>query len=99
MARLKNANSGVIVNVADSKVDRLGFEWQPVDGSGRTPAGNRSETPDATWKVAELKAYADDNGIDLGKVTAKPDIIAAIVAASESLDDDEYDDTDDDSTD
>lgn len=31
-------------------------------------------------KVAELKAYADEHGIDLGEATKKADIIAAITA-------------------
>lgn len=32
-------------------------------------------------KVVELKAYADEHGIDLGEATKKADIIAAITAA------------------
>ena len=30
MARLKNIKTGVIVGVADEKVERLGTEWEPV---------------------------------------------------------------------
>lgn len=32
-------------------------------------------------KVAELKAYASEHGIDLGEATKKADIVAAITAA------------------
>jgi hypothetical protein len=42
-----------------------------------------SGTPDATWKVAELKAYADEHGVDLGDATKKADILTAIEAAAE----------------
>ena len=31
MARLKNINSGAIVEVADEKVERLGAEWAPAE--------------------------------------------------------------------
>lgn len=83
MARLRNIKSGAIVNVPDEKAIRLGSEWEPADGSERTPA--RSETPDKSWKVDELKAYADDNSIDLGDATKKDDVIAAIELHNEAL--------------
>jgi len=38
-------------------------------------------TPDNTWKVADLKAYADEHGIDLKGATTKAAILAAIEAA------------------
>lgn len=62
------------MSVRDDK--DLGSEWAPFDGGSES----RSETPDATWKVADLKAYADENGIDLGDATKKDDIVAAISA-------------------
>lgn len=37
--------------------------------------------PDASWTVRDLRAYADDAGIDLGDATRKADILATIAAA------------------
>lgn len=39
------------------------------------------ETPDESWKVDELKAYAEQHNIDLGDATKKADILDAIRAA------------------
>ena len=63
----------VVVSVADEKV--LGSDWR-AEG-----AAERSETPDTSWKVADLKAYADENGIDLGEATKKADILDALANA------------------
>ena len=81
MAEYIHTQSGARVSVADGK--ELGVGFNLVD------AGERSETPDKAWKVAELKAHADENGIDLGDATKKDDILAAIEAAGEEADDDE----------
>lgn len=79
MARLKHAVTGVIVTVADETVPHLGREWVDPD------AAQRSETPDKSWKVADLKAFAADHDpvIDLGDATKKEDVLAAITAALE----------------
>jgi hypothetical protein len=37
MARLKNAVTGVVVDVADSKVERLGSEWVSTDAPVEEP--------------------------------------------------------------
>ena len=74
--RYRHVTSGAVVSVRDDKV--LGSEWGPADGV------TRSESPDSTWKVADLKSYAADNGVDLGDATKKEDIVAAIAAASDS---------------
>lgn len=37
MARLKNVSTGVIVEVADEKIDRLGSEWAAHDESEAKP--------------------------------------------------------------
>ncbi|QMU97839.1 hypothetical protein FVO59_11955 [Microbacterium esteraromaticum] len=83
MARFTHRVSGVVVSVADEKV--LGSDWR---AEGET---ERSETPDASWKVADLKAYAEENGIDLGDATKKADILAAL---DDSADDDGNSDND-----
>lgn len=76
MARYKNVTTGVVVEVADDLV--LGSEWGPEGGTAA-----KSESPDKSWKVDELKAYASEKSIDLGAATKKEDILAAISAASE----------------
>ena len=41
-------------------------------------------SPDESWKVDELKAYAAERGIDLADATKKADILAAIELAGEA---------------
>ena len=36
------------------------------------------DTPGESWTNAEIKQYADDNGIDLGGATTKADMLAVI---------------------
>lgn len=40
MPRLRNAQSGVVVEVSDETATRLGSEWEPADepSAGRRPA-------------------------------------------------------------
>lgn len=80
MPRLVNKATGAVVNVSDEKAKQLGTGWASPDGK----AAERSETPDKTWKVDELKAYAAEHEIDLGEATKKDEIIAAISASEES---------------
>jgi hypothetical protein len=64
----------------------------PIEGGKSEPApknkaegaadNNKSDYEDMT--VAELKEYAEKNGIDLGDATKKADIIAAIELSDES---------------
>lgn len=45
MATLKNEASGVVVSVADSKVERLGHGWVSVDAESKAaakPTGKKS---------------------------------------------------------
>lgn len=76
MARYKHVTTGVRVEVADYLV--LGAEWVSPDSKPR------SESPDGSWKVADLRTYADENGVDLGEATKKDDVLAAISGQSES---------------
>lgn len=41
---------------------------------------SRGDTPDESWTVRNLRAYADEVGIDLGDATRKADILATIHA-------------------
>jgi hypothetical protein len=70
-----NDATGAQVSVADEKDYRFASGWHVT---GSTPKAERSDLPDASWKVAELKAYAEENGIDLLDATKKDDILAAI---------------------
>jgi len=76
MPRLRNELTGAVMTVEESTAALLGGEWVDAD------APKRSESPDSTWKVADLKAYATDNGVDLKDATKKDDVLAAIVAAA-----------------
>ena len=75
MSRFENLDTHVVVSVDDSKDDRFASGWKPYTGE---TAAARSETPDKTWKVDELKAYAAEHSIDLGEATKKDDIIAVL---------------------
>lgn len=74
MPRLRNELTGAVMTVPEATAARLGGEW--VDADKVT----RSDKPDATWKVAELKAYAEESGIELGEATKKDDILATLTA-------------------
>lgn len=78
MPRLRNKLTGAVMSVPESVVGRLGREWVDAD------ARERSESPDSTWTVADLKAYAADNDVDLGDATKKEDVLAAITVSAES---------------
>ncbi|MFF9565735.1 hypothetical protein ACF1AJ_20470 [Leifsonia sp. NPDC014704] len=90
--RLQHSRTGVIVNVSEERAARLDSEWGPVGAKPTatapvkgTPAPTgSSEAPDASWKVADLKAYADERGIELAGATRKDDILAAIAAGEKS---------------
>ena len=60
---------GAIVTVAPAATDDSGKSGKPLN----------------EMKVAELKAYAKANNIDITGVERKDDILAAIVAAQESV--------------
>lgn len=72
MSRFESIDTVVVFSVADSKDHRYTTGY-------RTPgSAAKSETPDKTWKVDELKAYAAEHSIDLGEATKKDDIIAVL---------------------
>ena len=67
------------VTVPDAVADSYISQGWVVPGS---PAPAEQESFDISkLKVAELKAYADEHGIDLGEATKKADILTAIEAA------------------
>lgn len=90
MAEYIHTQSGARVSVAEGKELGVGFVL-----AGEVSAAQRSETPDKSWKVAELKAYADEHGIDLGDATKKDDILAVLVSVADGKEDDESTDGND----
>lgn len=84
MAEYIHTQSGARVSVADGK--ELGVGFTPVGGEPE-----QSETPDKSWKVAELKAYAETNGIDLGEAAKKDDILAVLAGVTDGKEDGEPD--------
>lgn len=90
MAEYIHTQSGARVSVADGKELGVGFVL-----ADEADDAQRSETPDKLWKVAELKAYAEEHGIDLGDATKKDDILAVLVSVADGKEDDESTDGDD----
>ena len=79
MGRFIQTGTGIVVSVDDSKDERFASGWKPYDGTESAP---KSDTPDKSWKVDELKAYAAEHSIDLGEATKKDDIIAVLTKPS-----------------
>ena len=64
--------------------------YKVEDGKPKTDEGGEGGIDKMT--VKELKAYAKENGIDLGDANTKAEIIAAIEAAEADVDEDETED-------
>lgn len=75
MGRFIQNGSGLVVSVDDSKDERFASGWKPYDG---TDTGTKSDTPDKSWKLDELKAFAAEHSVDLGDATKKDDILAVL---------------------
>ena len=59
--------------------DETGTSNTANDGENAAPAAPADDSDELeSMTVNELKAYAETVGIDLGKLTKKPDIVAAI---------------------
>ena len=88
MSKFIQDGTGVVVSVADEKDSRFASGWKPYDGT------QVSDSPDKSWKVADLKGFATEHGIDLGEATKKDDILAAIAAAKSSDEDSDDEESD-----
>jgi hypothetical protein len=82
MPKFKNDRNGDVVEVSDKEsVKRLrGLDnWSEVKDSQSVeiPEGSPAEE----WTVAQLKAYAERENIDLGDVSKKADVLDAIAKA------------------
>jgi len=82
---LTHPGKGRQVTVPDAVAESYISQGWVVPGSP-TPAEPDS-APSKSWKVDDLKAYAEENAIDLGTATKKADILTAIEAAASSEED------------
>ncbi|WP_438435412.1 DUF7210 family protein [Gorillibacterium sp. sgz500922] len=71
---------GASFSLTADQYDRLKDHVTVLDEADETPAADKA-VDDMT--VAELKAYAKAQGIDLGDATKKEEILAAVKAASQ----------------
>jgi hypothetical protein len=71
--------SGSIQEVTDTQAEILIDKKYAAEVKSEKPA--KSDTPDDTWTIPDLKKYAEEKKIDLGKATKKDEILAAIAAA------------------
>jgi hypothetical protein len=86
---LKHPGKGRTVIVPDAVAESYISQGWVVPGS---PAPAETDSaPSKSWKVDELKAYAEENAIDLGTATKKADILTAIEAAASSEEDEDAD--------
>jgi hypothetical protein len=78
---VRSTMGGYYVPVAVSKkyeTDALGAKPEEPEAE---EAEGKSDFPDETWKNADIKQWAEDQGVDLGDATKKADMLAAISSA------------------
>jgi hypothetical protein len=73
---VRTTTGGYYVPVAVSKRYEQSLSEPVVEAEPEGPS-----VPDESWKVADLKAFAQDNEVDLGDATKKADILAVIRSA------------------
>lgn len=86
MPRMVEPLTGAVFDVSAKNVERrigMGFRllegWEPAPAAPAEEAkGEPQERPDETWTVSEIRAWADENGIELPKGGRKADLLAAI---------------------
>lgn len=88
---LQHPKSGRTVMVPDDAADFYKEHGWVIPGRApEKPAEQPDEVvipegdPAKAWKVSELTAYAEREGIDLGEATKKDDVLAAITTAREA---------------
>lgn len=86
---LTHPGKGRQVTVPDDVAESYISQGWVVPGS---PAlAGADSAPSMSWKVDDLKAYAEERAIDIGDSTKKADILAVIEASSEEDEDAESD--------
>ena len=76
-----DAEVGSEHDVDEALAQRLITRGVAEEVKPKPAAPPKSETPDDTWTVKELQAFAEEHEIDLGDASKKADILAAIEAA------------------
>lgn len=59
-------------------------------GTGTDEGTGPMPTPDETWKVADLRAWAEHHGIDIGPAKTKDDILMVITDTLAGQGDDDH---------
>lgn len=79
MARLRN-HLGVVVNVDDAKVARLGAGWEPVGGTSSTSSGSGYDDKTVDELKDEIRARNESRDDDdrLPLTGTKAELIAAL---------------------
>lgn len=84
MPRLRNAATGVVVNVDDDTASRLDKNWKPFEHGASTPDG----APKGNASREEWADYAASKGVEVPE-GAKQKEIRELVAAAEAATGDE----------
>jgi hypothetical protein len=79
---IRTTMDGYYVPVSVAKEYEEGLGAPEFEAGEEEAPAEGTLTPDETWKVAELKVFAQDNKVDLGDATKKADILAAIRTAT-----------------
>ena len=79
--------TGAVFEVSPGNVERrIGRGFRLLEGGEPEPAApaedaheeEPQERPDETWTVSEIRAWANENGVELPKGGRKADLLAAI---------------------
>jgi len=103
MPRLRNARTGVVVNVDDDTASRLDSDWKPFEHGTSTPDGN-DDSPAGEVKApkgnASREAWfthaTDVLGLDVPENATQKQIRALVAAAAAESTEDEGDEDEDD---
>lgn len=92
--KTRRADCGAVVRVHPDHVERFDRLNRPqeaapavepaaqVEQPAKVERDDNSVEPSEAWTIAQLQAYADAHGYDLGDATKKADILAVIAAAA-----------------
>jgi len=76
---------GVVVSVPEGYLvpDAVLDAFHGKSKDKEAPAEPDADTPTSDWKNADIEAWAEDHGVDLGGATKKADMLDAIASANE----------------
>lgn len=85
MVMLEPGETREVADIADAELAGIDEEAFRVEATRKAEDDDDDDGSElGALKVAELKALAEAEGVDLGEATRKADIVAAIVAAREA---------------